>query len=92
MSAEDAVDAEVRLYDRLFAVAEPGAEDDFMTCLNPDSLKIARAKIEPALASAQAGICYQFERLGYFTPDAKLSTATAPKFNRTITLRDTWAK
>jgi glutaminyl-tRNA synthetase len=92
VSAEDAVDAEIRLYDRLFTVAEPGAEDDFMNVLNPDSLKIVKAKIEPLLLSAPAGTCYQFERIGYFTADAKLSTPAAPIFNRTITLRDTWAK
>ncbi|GAB5560839.1 MAG: glutamine--tRNA ligase/YqeY domain fusion protein [Synoicihabitans sp.] len=92
VSAENAVDAEVRLYDRLFTVAEPGAEEDFMTVLNPDSLKIAHAKIEASLASAAPGECYQFERMGYFTPDSEDHSAAAPVFNRTITLRDTWAK
>ncbi len=92
VSAEDAVDAEVRLYDRLFNVAEPGAAEDFMTCINPDSLQTVQAKVEPILTSAELGTCYQFERLGYFTSDSKLSTPTALVFNRTITLRDTWAK
>ena len=92
VSVPDAVDAEVRLYDRLFTVPEPGAEEDFMTCLNPDSLTVAHAKVEPALKSAAAGEVFQFERLGYFV------TATEPQsddplvFNRTITLRDTWGK
>ncbi|MCF3651928.1 glutamine--tRNA ligase [Synoicihabitans lomoniglobus] len=92
VSATDAVDATVRLYDRLFTVAEPGAEDDFTTVLNPESLVTVAAKIEPALAQAPAGVAYQFERLGYFTADAIESTADRPVFNRTITLRDTWSK
>lgn len=92
VNVPDAVDAEVRLYDRLFTVPEPGAEEDFMTCLNPDSLAISHAKVEPALAAAKQGEVFQFERLGYFV------TATEPQgngplvFNRTITLRDTWGK
>lgn len=92
VSAEDAVDAEVRLYDRLFTVPEPGAADDFMTCLNPNSLALVSAKIEPALSSIDPGQVYQFERLGYFSADSELSTTGRPVFNRTITLRDTWAK
>ncbi len=92
VSAADAIDAEVRLYDRLFTVPEPGAEDDFMTCLNPDSLQVVSAKVEPALATLPPGDCVQFERLGYFTADLKSSTSAKPIFNRTITLRDTWAK
>ena len=92
VSANDAVDAEVRLYDRLFTVAEPGAEEDFMTCLNPESCSIVSAKIEPSLASANAGQCFQFERLGYFAVDSNPSTHAGLVFNRTITLRDTWAK
>jgi len=90
VSAEDARDATVRLYDRLFKVPEPGAEDDFMACLNPDSLQIVTAKIEPAVATAEPGACFQFERLGYFAVDPRDSAEGQPVFNRTITLRDTW--
>ncbi len=92
VSAADAVDATVRLYDRLFTVAEPGAEDDFTSVLNPDSLVTVSAKLEPALANAQAEEGFQFERLGYFAADRYESQPGTPVFNRTITLRDTWAK
>jgi glutaminyl-tRNA synthetase len=93
VSAAHAVDAEVRLYDRLFTVENPGAGDaDFLTQLNPHSLDVVRgAKLEPSLASSAPGARYQFERLGYFCadPDAKPG---APVFNRTVTLKDSWAK
>lgn len=93
VSATQCVDAEVRLYDRLFTVAEPGAQsDDFKTFVNPHSRDVVTAKLEPLLAAAQPGESYQFERLGYFTPDAKDSTPGKLVFNRTITLKDTWAK
>lgn len=92
VSATQCIDAEVRLYDRLFTVPEPGAEADFMQVVNPHSLEVVSAKLEPALAAAQSGESFQFERLGYFTPDAKDSTPGRPVFNRTITLRDTSAK
>ncbi|WP_221028826.1 glutamine--tRNA ligase [Actomonas aquatica] len=92
VSADDAIDATVRLYDRLFTVAEPGAEEDFTTVLNPESLVTVEAKLEPALAAAQAGECFQFERMGYFAVDPKDSAEGKPVFNRTITLRDTWSK
>ncbi|MDA7916640.1 glutamine--tRNA ligase [bacterium] len=88
VSADDALDAEVRLYDRLFNVAEPGAAADFMDCLNPDSLEVVQAKVSPDLLSLPADQGVQFERLGYFTRD---SASEGPVFNRTITLRDTWA-
>jgi glutaminyl-tRNA synthetase len=91
VSAAHAIDAEVRLYDRLFNVAEPDAAADFKQHLNPDSLEILRAKCEPALGTAKAELRYQFERLGYFT----LDPCSAPQklvFNRTIGLRDTWSK
>ncbi len=88
----DARDAEVRLYDRLFTVAEPDAAGDFITHVNPASLEIVTAKIEPALATATPGEVLQFERLGYFTPDTTDHTAQRPVFNRTITLRDTSTK
>jgi len=91
VSAAHAVDAEVRLYDRLFTVAEPDAAGDFKQHLNPHSLESASAKIEPSLKTAEPGLRYQFERLGYFTLDLE-SAAEKLVFNRTITLRDTWAK
>ncbi|MDE2713833.1 MAG: glutamine--tRNA ligase/YqeY domain fusion protein [Verrucomicrobiota bacterium] len=92
VSAEHAVDAEVRLYDRLFTEPEPEAEGDFLDCLNPDSLKIIAAKLEPSLAKLFAGQRVQFERLGYFTPDPKDSTTDKLVFNRIVGLRDSWAK
>jgi glutaminyl-tRNA synthetase len=93
VSAAHAVDAEVRLYDRLFTVEAPGAGDtDFLTQLNPHSLEvIPRAKVEPSLASAPAGTRFQFERLGYFAVDPD-SKPGAPAFNRAVTLKDSWAK
>lgn len=91
VSAPSAVNAEVRLYDRLFTVPEPGAAEDFMTCLNPDSLRVVQAKIGDDLSNAGPGACYQFERLGYFTVDSEDAQSGNPVFNRTITLRDNWA-
>jgi glutaminyl-tRNA synthetase len=92
VSAAHAVDAEVRLYDRLFTESEPEADGrDYRSCLNPKSLEIITAKCEPALRDARSEDRYQFERLGYFCPD-KDRTAAKPVFNRTITLKDTWAK
>ena len=92
VSASKCIDAEVRLYDRLFTVPEPAAEEDFLKVVNPKSLEIVTAKLEPSLAAAKSTDCYQFERLGYFVLDAKDSTPAKPVFNRTINLRDTWAK
>jgi len=92
VSAATAIDAEVRLYDRLFTVPEPGAEEDFMKVVNPKSLEIVTAKLEPSLASAQPAERYQFERLGYFALDAKDSAPGRLVFNRTISLKDNWAK
>jgi len=95
VSAAHAVDAEVRLYDRLFTVPEPDAEGDFRTHLNPHSLETVTAKCELSLKQARAELRYQFERLGYFCLDKEAqSSSENPKliFNRTITLRDTWAK
>jgi glutaminyl-tRNA synthetase len=91
VSAAHAVDAEIRLYDRLFTVAEPDATGDFKSHLNPDSLKVLSAKCEPSLAQAEPQLRYQFERLAYFTLDLS-STPQKLVFNRTITLRDVWAK
>lgn len=92
VNAQDAKDVEVRLYDRLFKHENPSACKDFLSELNPDSLQIIRAKVEPFLANAQLGEQFQFERLGYFTVDTKLSTKGAPVFNRTVMLKDSWQK
>ncbi len=92
VSATHCLDAEVRLYDRLFTIAEPGATDDFKKYVNPRSLDVVTAKLEASLSDAKPGEPFQFERLGYFTPDAKDSAPGKLVFNRTITLRDTWAK
>ena len=92
VSAEHAVDAEVRLYDRLFTEPEPEATGDFLECLNADSLKVVTGKLEPSLAELFPGERVQFERLGYFTPDAKDTAPGKPVFNRIVGLRDSWAK
>ncbi len=92
VSSSEAIDAEVRLYDRLFTVAEPDADGDFRRHFNPQSLETIGAKLEPALAHIGADAVVQFERLGYFTLDAIDSKSGALVFNRTITLRDNWAK
>jgi glutaminyl-tRNA synthetase len=92
VSATQSIDAEVRLYDRLFTIAEPGATDDFKKHLNPHSCDIVQAKLEPTLATAQADERYQFERLGYFAIDPKDSASGKLVFNRTISLKDAWAK
>ena len=93
VSAGHAINAEVRLYDRLFSVDDPGAGDtDFLTQLNPHSLEtLTNAKLEPSLGGASSGARYQFERLGYFCADPD-SKPGAPVFNRTVTLKDSWAK
>ncbi len=91
VSAAHAFDAEVRLYDRLFTVPEPGAGGDFKSFINPESLEMVRAKCEPALRDVRPEERYQFERLGYFALDPD-STADKQVWNRTITLKDTWAK
>ncbi|WP_176065878.1 glutamine--tRNA ligase/YqeY domain fusion protein [Anaeromyxobacter diazotrophicus] len=84
--------APVRLYDRLFAVAQPDAEPDFLAALNPDSLTVAAgARVEPALGEAAPGTRWQFLRQGYFFADPVDSRPGAPAFNRTLTLKDTWA-
>ena len=95
VSAQHAIDAEVRLYENLFSKEDPGdvpEGQDFTVNLNPNSLEvITNAKLEPSLASAKAGDRYQFERLGYFCADLD-SKPGALVFNRTVPLRDTWAK
>lgn len=92
VSSEHAIDAEARLYDRLFTVPDPGSLENVMECLNPNSLEVVRAKLEPALAESTTGDAWQFERLGYFCPDANDHTTATPVFNRIVTLRDGWAK
>jgi glutaminyl-tRNA synthetase len=94
VSAEHAFSAPVRLYDRLFGAAYPGAgRGDFLEDLNPRSLEqVDDAMLEPCLASAASGERFQFERLGYFCVDATSSVRGEPVFNRTVTLRDAWAK
>jgi glutaminyl-tRNA synthetase len=91
VSAAHAIDAEVRLYDRLFTVPEPDGDGDFKEFVNPQSLEVVQAKCEPSLAEAKPGERYQFERLGYFALDPD-STPAKPVWNRTVTLKDTWAK
>ena len=91
VSAAHAVPAEVRLYDRLFTVPEPDADGDFKTHLNPHSLDVITAQCEPSLADAQPETRHQFERLAYFALD-KDSRPGKLVFNRTITLKDNWAK
>lgn len=90
VSAGHAVPAEVRLYDRLFTVPDPGADDDVHKHLNPDSLEVVQARLEPSLSGEEKAV--QFERLGYFCPDAVDYSADKPVFNRIVTLRDSWAK
>ena len=91
VSAAHAIDAEARLYDRLFTVPEPDADGDFKSFINPNSLEVVTAKCEPALKDAIPELRYQFERLAYFAldPDSRPGRLV---FNRTITLKDTWAK
>ena len=92
VSAQHALDAEVRLYDRLFDAPDPAASDDFLKCLNPDSLKVLKGcKVEPSLKDATPGYRCQFERQGYFCVDPD-STDGNLVFNRTVSLRDSWAK
>lgn len=100
VAVADAYAAEVRLYDRLFAVPSPGArragdaedvERDFLDDLNPDSRRVIDAWVEPALKLAKPEECFQFERHGYFVADRVESQEGAPVFNRTVTLRDVWS-
>jgi glutaminyl-tRNA synthetase len=91
VSAADSIDAEVRLYDRLFVEPEPETDTDFERHLNPASSEVVAAKCEPSLQEARSETRYQFERLGYFVLD-KDSTSEHLVFNRTVTLKDSWAK
>ncbi len=92
VSAEHALEAEVRLYDRLFTIDSPASAADFIAELNPTSLVTVRGMVEPSLARAAAGDRFQFERLGFFFVDPIDSKPGAPVFNRTVPLKDTWAK
>jgi len=93
VSAPHAQAVQARLYDRLFTVENPLAEDDFLSTLNPNSLKtLDRVMVEPALTGLNPGDAVQFERQGYFIADAIDSKAGAPVFNRTVTLKDAWAR
>jgi glutaminyl-tRNA synthetase len=95
VSAKHALDAEVRLYDRLFAKEDILDESDgipWIAHLNQDSLETVQAKVEPGLAEAPVGAAFQFERKGYFVVDTVDSVPGKPVFNRTATLRDTWSK
>jgi glutaminyl-tRNA synthetase len=90
------VDCELRLYDKLFTIPDPDAVEegkDFLSALNPESLVAIRgAKVEPSVAADALGSRYQFERTGYFISDPADSQPGALVFNRTVTLRDSWAK
>ena len=96
VSAKHAVDAEIRLYDRLFNKPNPDDTEegeDFMDYLNPDSLEVIKgAKVEPMLANAAPGTRWQFERIGYFAADSVETKPGSVVFNRTVGLRDSWAK
>jgi glutaminyl-tRNA synthetase len=93
VSAKHACAAEVRLYDRLFAVEAPGEGGrDFIVDLNPDSKRVITAQLEAALKDAASDARFQFERHGYFVADRVDSRPGTPVFNRTVTLKDSWAK
>jgi glutaminyl-tRNA synthetase len=91
LSAAHAVPAEIRLYDHLFSSPDPGSRDDLLADLNPASEVIVKGFVEPSLAEPVVGETVQFERLGYFCADPD-TAAGKPVFNRTVTLKDTWAK
>ena len=93
VSAAHALETEVRLYDRLFTVPDPGRVEIWRSLLNPAALEIiTQARLEPVLAAAQPEERFQFERLGYFCVDRKAAMSGKPVFNRTVTLKDSWAK
>ncbi|WP_447400562.1 glutamine--tRNA ligase [Vibrio harveyi] len=92
VSADKALPAEIRMYDRLFTVPNPAAANDFAATINPESLVVLNGFVEPSLVNAEAETGYQFERMGYFCADSKDSSAENLVFNRTVGLRDTWAK
>lgn len=90
VSAKFAKPAEIRLYDRLFNTPNPGAADDFLSTINPNSLIVKQGFVEPSLQNAEVGHAYQFEREGYFCLDSKYATNDNLVFNRTVGLRDSW--
>jgi glutaminyl-tRNA synthetase len=94
--ADTAVEAEVRLYDRLFTAEFPGLDNgekvDFLTQINPDSVKTVTGYLEPALGKLAPGAVVQFERTGYFAVDPDTEKAGKPVFNRTVGLKDSWSK
>jgi glutaminyl-tRNA synthetase len=92
VSAAHARQAEIRLYEHLFLTPNPDEAEDFTTVLNPHSLETLTCHVEPSLVDAEPGSRYQFERLGYFCVDTVETTPGRPVFNRTVTLRDSWAK
>ncbi|MBN1957269.1 MAG: glutamine--tRNA ligase/YqeY domain fusion protein [Desulfuromonadales bacterium] len=92
VSAQHAVSVPVRVYDRLFNQENPDKAENYLSALNPESLQEAVVLAEPSLLDAGPGETFQFERVGYFTVDSKDSRPGEPVFNRTVTLRDTWAK
>ncbi|MBZ9610674.1 glutamine--tRNA ligase [Rheinheimera maricola] len=92
VEATNALPAEFRVYDRLFSVANPAAEEDFLNVINPQSLVITQGLVEPSLQSAKVEQAYQFEREGYYCADNRDSTAERLVFNRTVGLRDSWGK
>ncbi len=94
VDAATGVEAEVRLYDRLFRVPEPEGDEhvDYLDLLNPDSLRVIAARVEPALAAANSGDRFQFERQGYFCADADAQSRGCPVFNQTVSLKDLWRK
>jgi len=92
VSAEHALDAEVRLYDRLFNAEDPYDQGEPLLHLNAASLEVVHAKVEPSLREVATGARVQFERLGYFCVDTVDSKPGAPVFNRTVPLKDSWAR
>ncbi|MEC7357045.1 MAG: glutamine--tRNA ligase, partial [Verrucomicrobiota bacterium] len=89
----ESLSAEIRLYERTFTVDDPGAEEDWRNVINPEALAVLKnSKLEPSLAKAIIGTSYQFERKGYFCVDSQNSSEDSLVFNRTIALRDSWAK
>ncbi|MGH8120200.1 MAG: glutamine--tRNA ligase/YqeY domain fusion protein, partial [Gammaproteobacteria bacterium] len=93
VAADHALAAEVRLYDRLFSVPDPGREENWRSLLNPKSVEVIKnARLEPGLASSRPEERFQFERLGYFCVDRRDATVGWPVFNRTVTLKDSWEK
>jgi glutaminyl-tRNA synthetase len=93
VAVADALKAEVRLYDRLFAVPQPDMTDnDFLDELDPDSLKVVQAYVEPSLASAKRGDRFRFERHGYFVADRKDHAQGKPVFTRVAGMKDSWGR